>query len=411
MPASTAVTLLPSTTPGAPATTITGRLSHHPSPLRPSCPAAERIFRWRSATQAPATTLPVALLRHLEDLASRASLADSTLSSYGSAVRKFTIFADIFSIPEADRMPASFAIIKSFVLWAATDPDPSDPVLADGTPFEPVATRTARSYLAGIRAWHLAQGFAPPLSDEQHDMIDFTLRGLDRLQGSRRRRPPRPPITLPMLLALKSSLRLSDSFDACLWAAVTCAFWGMMRFGEITVHSQAAFSGSRHLKRSDVLVATDLRGTLYARLDLPHAKTAKPGEIQQVFVVQQGTLCPIAALRNLSQVVPAAATHPLFSWRDRYGNVRPLVRDAALERINGILNGMGYGTTYGHSFRIGGASFYLAQKVDPEVVRLAGRWRSLAYEAYIRAFEQVSSRHMGGLEQAALAEHQPVAAS
>ena len=38
-----------------------------------------------------------------------------------------------------------------------------------------------------------------------------------------------------------------------------------------------------------------------------------------------------------------------------------------------------------------------AQKVNPEIVRIAGRWRSLAYEVYIRAFEQVASRHLGGL--------------
>ncbi|KIJ42976.1 hypothetical protein M422DRAFT_170431, partial [Sphaerobolus stellatus SS14] len=51
----------------------------------------------------------------------------------------------------------------------------------------------------------------------------------------------------------------------------------------------------------------------------------------------------------------------------------------------------GWGTTFGHSFRIGGASYYLAQKVNPEIIRIAGRWRSMAYETYIRAFEQTAS--------------------
>ncbi|KAG1879817.1 hypothetical protein F4604DRAFT_1579058, partial [Suillus subluteus] len=48
----------------------------------------------------------------------------------------------------------------------------------------------------------------------------------------------------------------------------------------------------------------------------------------------------------------------------------------------------------GHSFWIGGASFYLAKKVNPEIMRLAGRWCSLAYETYIQAFEQVASQHL-----------------
>ncbi|KAH8092567.1 hypothetical protein BXZ70DRAFT_897984, partial [Cristinia sonorae] len=89
----------------------------------------------------------------------------------------------------------------------------------------------------------------------------------------------------------------------------------------------------------------------------------------------------------------------LFSWRDRHGNICPLVRDAALARINSIYESHNIGTAFGHSFRIGGASFYLAQKVDPEIVRISGRWKSLAYQTYIRAFEQISSRHLAGLER------------
>lgn len=100
----------------------------------------------------------------------------------------------------------------------------------------------------------------------------------------------------------------------------------------------------------------------------------------------------MAALRNLEIVVPALADDPLFSWRDSRGEVCPMVRVQALERINLILKASGWSTSFGHSFRIGGASFYLAKKIDPKIIRVAGRWKSLAYEAYIRAFEQTSSQ-------------------
>ncbi|KAG1798044.1 hypothetical protein EV424DRAFT_1277037, partial [Suillus variegatus] len=116
------------------------------------------------------------------------------------------------------------------------------------------------------------------------------------------------------------------------------------------------------------------------------AKTARPGETQSVFLNEQGDLCPLAALRNLAQVVPASANDPLFSWQDHKGNIRPMVKVQALERINAISMAWGWGTSFGHSFRIGGASFYLAKKVDPEIVCLASCWKSLAYETYIRAF-------------------------
>ena len=114
--------------------------------------------------------------------------------------------------------------------------------------------------------------------------------------------------------------------------------------------------------------------------------------------MQQQGLCPFEALRNLTKVIPAELSDLLFSWRDHHGDIRPLVRAAALHRINTIFRALGLGTTFGHSFRIGGASYYLAQQVNPEIVRIAGRWKSLAYETYIRAFKQVASRHLGGLD-------------
>ncbi|KIJ48443.1 hypothetical protein M422DRAFT_247783 [Sphaerobolus stellatus SS14] len=164
-------------------------------------------------------------------------------------------------------------------------------------------------------------------------------------------------------------------------------------------HSEntSGINGRKHLKRKDVIIEEDLYGKLFARLDLPTAKTAKPGETQSVFVTVQDDICPIEALRNLSRIVPATAEDPLFSWRDSRGRIRPMVKNRALDRINGIFSRNNRGKTFGHSFRIGGASFYLSQGVEPEIVRLAGRWKSLAYEAYIRSFEQVISHYMANL--------------
>ena len=72
-----------------------------------------------------------------------------------------------------------------------------------------------------------------------------------------------------------------------------------------------------------------------------------------------------------------------------------MVKTTAMAHINAILKAHGWGTAFGHSFCIGGASFYLSQKIDLEIVCLADRWRSLTYEAYICAFEQIASLHLG----------------
>jgi hypothetical protein len=142
---------------------------------------------------------------------------------------------------------------------------------------------------------------------------------------------------------------------------------------------------------------TDSYGKTYLRLDLPRAKTADPGKGQSVYLSTGGDTCPKGALDNLLTVCPAGANSPLFSWRDRFGVVRPLTRDAALARVNGILGSLGWGNSFGHSFRIGGAAYLLGQGVSPEIVRIAGCWRSLAYELYIRAFEDVISSHLAGV--------------
>ncbi|KAG1800516.1 hypothetical protein EV424DRAFT_1332113 [Suillus variegatus] len=343
------------------------------SPLRPPCKASEQIFLWRGVNSPPPSTIDNPVIQLIASRASCASLRDT--ASYGAGLRKFHLFCDIFSIPESNRLPASFELLHSFALWA------------------PISVSVAQKYLSAIRAWHIAQGCLPPLSDVHHDRINWSLRGLENLQSSRRK-PLRPPITLPMLTAIKDSLLLSDPFDACIWAMASCAFFGMMRFGEVAVSSRAAFTASKHLTRANAFFGFDLRSSPYARLDLPSAKTARAGEIQSVFLNEQGDLCPLAALHNLARIVPALGSDPLFSWRDVRGDIRPMAKVRALERINSILIGHGWGTSFGHSFRIGGASFYLAKKVDPEIVRIAGCWKSLAYETYIRAFEQISSQHM-----------------
>ena len=108
-----------------------------------------------------------------------------------------------------------------------------------------------------------------------------------------------------MLRALHASLSINEPFDACIWAMVLCAFWGMMRFSEVSVTSRSAFDMAKHLTRKDAHFGFDLDSKPYARLDLPSSKMAKPGEIQSIFLIPQEGLCPLAALQNLARVVPA----------------------------------------------------------------------------------------------------------
>ncbi|KAF8584238.1 hypothetical protein K439DRAFT_1616850 [Ramaria rubella] len=216
------------------------------------------------------------------------------------------------------RLPASFNLLHSFSLWSAADPEILGPQLAADTPLELIAVSVTRKYLSAICAWHLAQGWPPLLSDDDHNHIQWSLRGLERIQAQKCSRPPHPPITLHMLSVLKGNLNLSSPFDTCVWAMASCAFWGMMHFGEALVTTRSAFNPSRNLKRRDAHLDYDMHNKRYVRLDLPAAKTAKPGQIQSVFLTEQSDLCPIEALISLSLVVPASPNEPLFSWRETF---------------------------------------------------------------------------------------------
>jgi hypothetical protein len=117
----------------------------------------------------------------------------------------------------------------------------------------------------------------------------------------------------------------------------------MMRFDKVSVESQAAFDPARRLTRKGVYLGCDLPGKLYARLDLPSTKTAKPGEIQSAFLVTEGLLCPIAALCNLASAVSALPNDPLFSWQDSAGEFglwsssKPSSKSTAPQRRGSIL--------------------------------------------------------------------------
>jgi hypothetical protein len=79
-----------------------------------------------------------------------------------------------------------------------------------------------------------------------------------------------------MLAAHRSSLDMNETFEACLWAACTCAIWGLMRFGEVSVARPTDFNPLRYATRADITRRCDSCGKPYAmiKIRLASAKTA-----------------------------------------------------------------------------------------------------------------------------------------
>ena len=183
--------------------------------LRPRCRAKEQIFQWKGINKPPSSTINNPVIRWIAFKALQALLKDTKGPS--AAIKKYHTFCDIFSIAEVRRLPASFEMLHSFALWAVTDPTQDIGLTVEASEslrFKPVSVLTAKKYLSGIRAWHIVQGWPEPLSEGEHKKIDWSLWGLQNVFGSRSQ-PIRPPVTIPMLRALKLSLDLNDTFDAC----------------------------------------------------------------------------------------------------------------------------------------------------------------------------------------------------
>jgi len=177
--------------------TVPTRLKLKPSPLRPNCRPPERIFRWRGVRDPPPSTISDPWISSLEQVASQASLSDP--ASYGSGLLKFHIFCDLFSVPEEDRLPASFDVLHSFALWATADSDIAGLSPSHAPPTRPIADSTVHKYLTAVKAWHVVQGWPPPLSNDQKERVNWSLRGMAKLQAGRHRKPIRPPVTTSML--------------------------------------------------------------------------------------------------------------------------------------------------------------------------------------------------------------------
>ena len=361
-----------------------------PSNLRPHVKAPDRAQHWIPLKTGTSSALDHPVLRELEQKALFHSLKDN--KAVGSALRKYHIWADLFNIPERERFPASFQLIYSFGIWAVST---RSDVQQDFV-FEPVTKKTAMNYLDAINNYHTMHHLPRPMGEEQRKRIEFALKGIARLSPNRRR-PPRPPVKLSHLHALRQAFDISDQFDAACYAAALSAFFGLARLGELTVPSVTSFDSKIHATVNDLVFGSDQAGRNYAKINLPAAKTDDPNstEMQSLYLTcQQNTLNPLEALRNHRRINAAPDNASLFAYRTSDGNFRPLTKSAFLNRLQSVWEAAGIVGLFGHSFRIGGASFFLAKGVSVEMVRLLGRWRSIAFELYLRAFEEIAPQHL-----------------
>ncbi|KIY54016.1 hypothetical protein FISHEDRAFT_28903, partial [Fistulina hepatica ATCC 64428] len=172
-----------------------------PSPLRPACPTAERIFRWKSLAslnldESLRTESPALQAGYWLSLTS--SFTEPTRSSYGAGLLRFHQFCDQNNVSESRRMPIHVTLLASFLgCWSSR-----------------VSGSTIKNWLSGLKAWHDIN-LQPWLGD--HTLIRLA-RCLAAREGRLHHCPIRQPVTCELLLLLRRGLDIFSPKGAAIWA-------------------------------------------------------------------------------------------------------------------------------------------------------------------------------------------------
>jgi hypothetical protein len=254
--------------------------------------------------------------------------------------------------------------------------EPSEELLIDFTvdlgtgtsAFAQVAPRTVEKYLYAIRDAHVRKSLGDPIKGKL--LLRRAIEGLYRT--TRVVKKTKKPLTPKVMLAFKNKLDMVAYNHRLLWAMFTLAFFKMLRVGEVT------YSSERYIKRSDLTMRTQS-----GVLKLARSKTDQRCVGVDLHFFKNGSeLCPYNAMMSyLSVRVKSAPGSPLFLTKKG----RPITRFILLKWLKQLLDCVGLDASQygGISFRKGGATFAAASGATDRQIKVAGRWKSDCFTAYV----------------------------
>ena len=165
-----------------------------------------------------------------------------------------------------------------------------------------------------------------------------------------------------------------------LWAAMTLAFFGFLRLGEMTFNSP--FSPALHLSLCDI---TFLPNSLSPEHMSVRIKVSKTDPFRSGHTITIGkTAQPICPVRAMQVFLSSRGTFtgPLF----QYLSGSPLTKAGLTSETRQLLSMSGLQPPQyaGHSYRIGAATTSASVGLPPWLIKTLGRWSSDCYERYIQ---------------------------
>lgn len=292
-------------------------------------------------------------------------LASATRATYSAGWKKFTTFCAETHITS---MPASEHTLLLFAtLMAASH----------------ISHGTIKVYLSAVRHMHIMSGLHEYFSQQLTPRLQLALIGIKRSQAATSPPRTRLPITLQLMHNIKGLLsQQPSSYDnIMLWATCCMAFFGFLRVSEFTVPNQGDYDESTHLSLNDISIDNRCN----PRLVKVHIKQAKTDPFRQGVDIYLGAtdnpICPVSGILPYL-AVRGTQPGPLFITNDG----KYLTRLLFSTRIDALLESLHVDTSQynTHSFRIGAATTAAQAHIPETHIKTLGRWRSDAYQRYIK---------------------------
>jgi integrase len=299
------------------------------------------------------------------------TLSPSSHASYTSGYKLFSRFAAMFGYDVSRSSFLSPVLLLRFIAFCHG--------------VRRIQSGSIRSYLAAIRFYRLKAGFKDPFLDLRGAVIPqihMALRGSRRLH----RKTPKQckPITIDVLSQLVARLQrgvFNPYDDVLMHTALTTAFWGFFRSGELF---PTRFHPFFHVTCADVVVHRD-RSTIH----LKSSKTDHERKGVDVHLFRTSpSVCAVRALRKFIPLRPSTSVDSSF-FCTRAG--QPFTRTCFVKKLKYLLRLIGIDATSfsGHSLRVGAATSAAAAGIPDHQIQTLGRWTSLSYLRYIRCDRSV----------------------
>lgn len=260
-----------------------------------------------------------------------------------------------------------------------------------------VRARTAEDYLRSVAQTHLSLGYIDPRHNSAGD-IDFRIQ---RMQAAWKKADPPPTRVKPIPMSVirriclvAQALPPNSFFLEAVTDMIIIAFFYLLRPGEytdsksdtkpFTLGDVQLFIGPTRLNL-DTATDAELRMARAASLTFTTQKNGIPNEVIKLGRSGDPFCCPTFALvrrvihLRSNNAPPHTPLARVFLASGTTKSVTPAVITNLLRQAVRFL-GTGLGFTpdevSARSLRAGGAMALLVSKVDTDIIRLLGRWRS-----------------------------------